>query len=154
MVVVREEYGQETWWRMYLRTAALDGSQGRPLTRLPWDFSARTGSSQAYEDGGALMDSIPDGYWLDLTSLAAQYGWERLPALTNWRSYYNGAHFNELVFVQGTTWRAAMLELYPPEALLTPTVVIPPTRTPTRTPLYYRSPTPTRTPTPRPTSTP
>ncbi|MBI4730543.1 MAG: PD40 domain-containing protein [Chloroflexi bacterium] len=154
MVAVREDFGQQTWWRIYLRTSAQDGSQGRPLTQLPWDFAARTGSSQAYENGGALMDSIPGGYWLDLTSLAAEYGWDRLPALTNWRTYYAGAHFNELAYIQDTDWRSAMLELYPPEALLTPTVVIPPTRTPTRTPLWYRSPTPTRTPTPRPTSTP
>jgi TolB protein len=154
MVVVREDFGQQTWWRIYLRTSAQDGSQGRPLTQLPWDFDARTGSSQAYENGGALMDSIPEGYWVDLTSLASEYGWDRLPALTNWRTYYAGAHFNELAYIQGTDWYSAMLELYPPEALMTPTVVIPPTRTPTRTPLWYRSPTPTRTPTPRPTSTP
>lgn len=154
MVAIREDFGQQTWWRIYLHTSAQDGSQGRPLTQLPWDFAARTGSSQAYENGGALMDSVPSGYWLDLTSLAAEYGWDRLPALTNWRTYYSGAHFNELAFIQGTDWPSAMLELYPPEALMTPTVVIPPTRTPTRTPLWYRSPTPTRTPTPRPTSTP
>ncbi len=154
MVVVREDFGQQTWWRIYLRTLAQDGSQGRPLTRLPWDFSARAGSSRAYEEGGAWMASIPGGYWLDLTALAAEYGWERLPALTNWRTYYAGTQFNELAYIQGKTWREAMLELYPPEALMTPTRVIPPTRTPTRTPMWYRSPTPTRTPTPRPTSTP
>lgn len=154
MVVVREDFGQQTWWRIYLRTAAQDGSQGRPLQQAPWDFSARTGSPKAYEDGGALMTSIPDGYWLDLTALAAQYGWERLPALTNWRTYYAGARFNELAYIQGTDWRTAMLALYPPEAIHTPTLVIPPTRTPTRTSPWYRSPTPTATPTPRPTSTP
>lgn len=154
MAVVREDFGQQTWWRIYLRVAAQDGSQGRPLTQLPWDFSARTGSSKAYEEGGALMDAIPGGYWLDLTALAAEYGWERLPALTNWRTYYAGTQFNKLAYIHGTDWRSAMLELYPPEALMTPTVVVPPTRTPTRTPLWYRSPTPTRTPTPRPTSTP
>jgi hypothetical protein len=121
---------------------------------LPWDFAARTGTSQAYEAGGAFMTTIPAGYWVDLTSLAAWFGWERLPALTTWRTYYSGAHFNELVFIQGLDWYPAMLELYPAEALVTPTLVIPPTRTVTRTPLYFRSPTPTRTPTPRPTNTP
>jgi TolB protein len=100
------------------------------------------------------MESAPSGYWFDLTALAAQYGWERLPALTDWRTYYAGARFNELAFTQELDWRTAMLQLYPPEVLITPTVVIPPTRTPTRTPLWYRTPTPTRTPTPRPTSTP
>jgi TolB protein len=100
------------------------------------------------------MEAIPTGYWLDLTALAIQFRWERLPALTNWRTYYGGARFNELVFTQGLDWRTAMLQLYPPEALVTPTLLIPPTRTWTRTPLWYRSPTPSRTPTPGPTHTP
>jgi TolB protein len=154
MVVVREDFGQQTYWRIYLRTAAKDGSQGMPLTKTPWDFSARTTSSDAYENGGQLMKSIPGGYWLDLTSLATQYGWARLPALTNWRTYYAGTRFNELTYTQGLDWHTAMLQLYPPEALLTPTIVIPPTQTPTRTSLWYRSPTPSRTPTVHPTSTP
>lgn len=154
MVVIREDFGQQTWWRIFLYTTAQDGSLGHPLTQVPWDFSTRTGSSQAYENGGSLMTSIPPGYWLDMSALALEYGWERLPALTNWRTYYSGAHFNELVYSQGKDWYTAMLELYPAEALITPTRVVPPTRTVTRTPLYYRSPTPTRTSTPRPTNTP
>ncbi|MCX6034434.1 MAG: hypothetical protein NTV38_05595, partial [Chloroflexi bacterium] len=154
MAVVREDFGQQIYWRIYLRTTAQDGSRGMPLTQVPWDFSARTTSSSAYESGGQLMNSVPSGYWLDLTTLAAQYGWERQFALTNWRTYYAGARFNELVYPQGLDWRTAMLQLYPPEVLVTPTIVIPLTRTPTRTPLNYSSPTPTQTPTARPTSTP
>ncbi len=153
MVVIREDFGQQTWWRIFLRTTAQDGSQGRPLRFAPWDFSARTSSSQAFENGGRLASSVTNGYWVDLTSLAAEYGWERQPALTTWRTYYSGAHFNELAYTDGLDWKTAMLQLYPATALHTPTVVIPPTRTPTRTPLYFRSPTPTRTSTPRPTST-
>ena len=143
MAIVREDFGQQTYWRIYLHTTAQDGSQGVPLTQIPWDFSARIGNPGAYENGGRLMDSAPSGYWLDLTALAVQYGWERLPALTDWRTYYAGAYFNELAFTQGLDWRTAMLQLYPPEVLVTPTVVVPPTRTPTRTPLWYRSPTST-----------
>ncbi len=154
MAIIREDFGQQTYWRIYLRTTAQDGSQGAPLTQVPWDFSARTGDPVAYENGGRLADSIPSGYWVDLTSLAIQYGWERLPALTEWRTYYAGARFNELAFTQGLDWHTAMLQLYPPEFLVTPTMVIPPTRTPTRTPMWYRSPTPTSTPTSRPTNTP
>ncbi len=142
MVVVREDFGQQVYWRIYLRTRAQDGSQGMPLSQVPWDFSARSLSSSAYENGGQLMGSIPAGYWFDLTTLAVQYGWQRLPALTNWRTYYAGARFSELVFSQDLDWRTAMLQLYPPEILVTPTMVIPPTRTPTRTPLWYVPPTP------------
>ena len=154
MAVVREDFGQSTYWRIYLRTSAQDGSQGMPLTQLPWDFSARSQSSTAYENGGQLMSFLPNGYWLDLTSLAAQYGWERIPALFNWRSYYTGARFNELAFTQDLDWYVAMQQLYPQEVLVTPTFAIPPTRTPTRTPLWYRSATPTLTPSPHFTSTP
>jgi TolB protein len=137
-----------------LRATAQDGSMGAPLVQTPWDISARTGDASAYENGGRIMQTIPSGYWIDLTSLAAQYGWDRLPALINWRTYYSGTRFNELVFMQGLDWRTAMLQLYPPEILVTPTVVIPPTRTPTRVPEWYRSPTPTNSPTPRPSYTP
>ena len=154
MVVGRENFGRQTYWRIYLHTTAQDGSQGMPLTQVPWDFLARATSSSAYENGGQLMKYIPDGYWLDLTTLASQFGWQRLPALTNWQSYYAGARFNELFYPQGLDWKNAMLQLYPPEVLVTPTIVIPPTLTPTRTPLWYSSPTPTRTPTARPTTTP
>jgi TolB protein len=154
MIIVRQGFNQQVYWRIYLRTVAQDGSQGTPLTDFPWDFSARVGDSNSYENGGKLMTTLPTGYWLDLTSLAAQFGWERLPALANWRTYYSGTRFNELAFTQGLDWVTAMRQLYPLEALLTPTVVIPPTRTFTRTPLYFRSPTPTRTPTLHPTNTP
>jgi TolB protein len=154
MAIIREDFGQQTYWRIYLRTTAQDGSRGAPLNQVPWDFSARTGDSVAYENGGRLEGSIPSGYWYDLTALALQYGWERLPALTNWRTYYAGARFNELAFTQGLDWRTAMLQLYPAEILVTPTVVFPPTRTPTPTYMWYRSPTPTPTATPRPTNTP
>ncbi|MGZ6346997.1 MAG: hypothetical protein ACXWNC_05465, partial [Anaerolineales bacterium] len=75
MVVVREDFGQQVYWRIFLRTAAQDGSQGMPLTQIPWDFSARATSSSAYENGGQIMSTIPAGYWLDLTTLSAQYGW-------------------------------------------------------------------------------
>ena len=154
MSIVRENFGQQTYWRIYLRTTAQDGSQGAPLTQLPWNFNARTGDPVAYENGGRLEASIPSGYWVDLTALAIQYGWERLPALPDWRTYYAGARFNELAFTQGLDWRTAMLQLYPPEVLVTPTVVIPPTRTPTPTSMWYQSPTPTSTPTLNPTNTP
>jgi TolB protein len=163
MAVVPEAYGSQTTWRVYLRTLQQDGSQGMPLHETPWDFQARyNGNPVAYEQGGAPMATIPPGYWVDFTEIAAAYGWERLPALVNWRTYYHGARFNQFVFSGGLDWRSAMLELYPPEALITPTVIIPPTLTPTPLPLWLRSatppptsPSPTQTlPTPTPTATP
>ncbi len=155
MMIAREDYGQQTYWRVFLRARFQDGSQGEPLHTLPWQLTERyNGNPQVYEAGGALATSIPAGYWVDLTRLASAYGWERIPALPNWQTFLAGARFNEFVLTQGLDWRSAMLELYPPEVLITPTIVIPPTRTLTPTPRWYRSPTPTASRTPLPTFTP
>jgi TolB protein len=155
MVVVPEEFGTNTYWRVYLRARFQDGSQGKPLQHQPWDFNIRyNGNQTAYEQGGALVRSIPTGYWIDFTELATGYSWERLRALATWRSVYPAARWNEFVLTDGQDWKSAMLELYPPEALMTPTVIIPPTVTPTPTSPYHRTQTPTLTPTPWPTLTP
>lgn len=128
---------------------------GLPLRQIPWDLNARYNQDpRTYDQGGRRTPVAPPGYWLDLTALAREYGWERLPSLANWRSFYQGARFGEFVMREGLDWQDAMLQLYPPDIFITPTVVIPPTRTPTRTPWRWVSPTPTLTPTPRPTFTP
>ena len=155
MAVVREDFGTDTYWRVYIRALYQDGSAGVPLHDRPWDFDSRySGDTTLYEQGGKQQASIPPGYWIDFTERALAYGWERLPALVAWRAFYPGSRFNEFISTGGIDWQEAMLELYPPEALLTPTAVIPPTRTPTATLRWYVSPTPTTTPTARPTFTP
>jgi TolB protein len=155
LLVVPEEFGEEDFWQVYLRPTAQDGSQGKPLTNLPWDLNARYNLDPvAYDQGGRLFDSVPTGYWVNLTELAGAYGWKRLPALNNWRTYFKGARFNELAFTSGLDWERAMLEVYPPEVLITPTAVKPPVFTPTRTPWGFKAPTATLTATPRPTFTP
>jgi len=158
MLTMREEINGQTWWRLYLRPVAQDGSVGEPLRELPWDLNVRyTLNPAAYDQGGAYAESIPPGYWIDFTDLAREFGWQRQAALSNWRSFYRGARFNEFVLTGGLDWRAAMLQLYPPDIFVTPTIVIPPTKTLTITPTGYRykSPTPTitETPTMRPTFT-
>jgi hypothetical protein len=91
---------------------------------------------------------------MDFTALAKAYGWERLPSLSNWQSFFNGTRFNEFVNTSGLNWQTAMLQIYPPEIFETPTSIILPTRTPTKTPWRYKTPSPTPTLTPRPTFTP
>jgi TolB protein len=154
MVTAREDFGPYTYWRIFLRTRFQDGSQGRPLSEAPWDLNARYGGDpRAYEQGGASAQVIPPGYWLDFTALAASYGWERLPALTTWRSALPAARYNEFVHTDGLDWFSAMVEIYPIEAVYTPTPVQPPTFTPTATRRPTRTPTPTRTPFPTRTPT-
>jgi TolB protein len=111
--VIREDIGPETYWRVYVRTEAQDGSQGEPLRQRPWDFRARFGAEpRYYDEGGKLKDEIPAGYYLDLTALAADYGWERVPATPNWRTYFPGIRFWHFVNTQGLTWHEALAEIY------------------------------------------
>jgi TolB protein len=104
---------------------------------LPWIFNARNaGDPLLYEQGGDFTSDIPPGYWVDFTELAMAYGWERLPALPTWQSAFFTARFNEFILSNEQTWEEAILNLYPAEALQTPTPVYPPTLTPTRTPSW------------------
>ncbi len=124
MTVIREDYGPRTFWRVYLRVRFQDGSRGRPLDDIPWNFDARyRAEPRPYEQGGEFAQSVPPGYWIDLTSMAAVYGWERLSALSTWRTLFSAARFNEYFHSNQLTWEEAMLEIYPPEVLLTPTPI-------------------------------
>ena len=152
--VVRQDFGSQTYWQVFVRTAVQDGSLGEPLRARPWDLNGRyEGNPSVYDQGGDLKPEIPPGYFVDFTSLAAGHGFERLPALNNWRTFYPAARFGEFALTGGLDLLQAMLELYPAEAIATPTTFQTPTQTPTNTP----RPTPTpwwwrwRTPTPVPT---
>jgi TolB protein len=155
IAIIREDFSGQTYWRVYLRARAQDGSQGEPLHQTAWDINARfSGTPVAYDQGGQPVSNIPAGFWVDLTRLAHSYSWSRLPALSNWRTYINGSRFGEFVVTSGLNWQTAMLQIYPPEIFLTPTQIIPASKTPTRTPWHYKTPTLTPTLTPRPTFTP
>jgi len=116
--IVREDLGEESFWRVYARATAQDGTQGEPLRDIPWDFRARYGSDPAYYDqGGRYKDNIPAGYYVDFTDLAADYGWERVPATSNWRTYFPGVRFWQFEKREGLTWESAMLEIYARDTL-------------------------------------
>ncbi len=145
--VVREDLGGRTYWRVYVRAAAQDGSMGEPLRARPWDFLARTsGDVDAWNEGGRVRDSVPSGYYVDFTTLAADYGWERIPADPTWRRNYSGVLFWDFVNTQGLSWLEAMLEIYPAEDLLG--YLGTPTPRPTETPLPTPTPPVTQTPSP------
>jgi TolB protein len=160
MAVAREDFGGQTYWRVFLKARFQDGSAGAPLEAPVWDMNARfTGDTTAYEQGGQTGPA-PGGYWIDLTELAQRFGWERLASKPNWRTFYPAIRFNQLVFREGLDWNAAMAQVYPYEALATPTSVPTATGTFTHTPAATRfrttftpSPTPTASPTRRPTFT-
>ncbi len=132
MAVVREDFNGQTYWRVYLKARYQDGSMGAPLTAVPWDLNARfSGDPRAYELGGK-PGSVPVGFWIDLTEITQRYGWERQPSLTNWRTFYPSIRFNQFMITGGLSWKQAMVELYPREALETATPL--PADTPTLTP--------------------
>lgn len=160
--LMREDIGGLTYWRVYVRVIPQDGSLGEPLRERPWNFEARFGGDPAaYDRGGGFRPAVPAGYYIDFTRLAADEGFTRLPALSNWRTFYPGARFNEFAYTEELDWNAAMLELYPAEAIRTPTPYRTLTPTPTITPrptatpwwLYWRTPSATPTPSPTPTAT-
>lgn len=155
MVLVREDINGNVYWRIYLYALNQDGSQGIPLTALPWDLNARvSGDVVAYEQGGAPIFEAPSGYWIDFTAVACSFDWQRLPSLPNWRSYYPATRFNQYIMTNSLDYTGAMRELYPAEALYTYTPVPTYTATPTRTPYMTPTRTPTRTTSPTITLTP
>lgn len=160
VMVVREDFGPQTYWRIYLRARFQDGTQGIPLKTPPWDLFARlSGDAKAYEQGG-IETPVPLGYWVDFTKLALGYGWERMPAQSTWRLAFSAARFDQFINTEGLDWLSAMQQVYPREALNTATPIptstikpsatltFTPTLTPSRTPWLSRTPTPTHTLTP------
>jgi TolB protein len=161
--VVPEPIGGLMYWRVYVKAAWQDGTLGEPLPERPWDFNARfRGDPSDYDQGGRERDATPNGYYVDFTALAAAHGFERQPALNNWRAFFPGTRFTEFAYTEGLNWRTAMMQLYPLEAIVTPTPFSSPTRTPTNTPWptwtpwwwQWRTPTFTPTPSPLPSMTP
>lgn len=119
--VVREDTETQTFWRIYVRVAesAQNGQLGEPLRRMPWDFLSRSqGDVQAYNEGGRLKAQFPTGYYLDLTQLALDYGWQPYPASPDWRANSNSINYWLFYKPEGLTWCAAMLEIHAPGQLI------------------------------------
>lgn len=116
--LVPERIGPNLYWRLYVRCAVQDGSLGEPLRHHPWDFAARLGEDvEAYENGGRLKPSIPSGYYVDFTEIAALYGWQRIPSDSSWRYNWPGILYWQYEKRDGLDWWTAMLEVYSPETL-------------------------------------
>lgn len=113
--VVREDRDLETYWRVYVRVDddAQTGQLGEPLRQMPWDFQSRDqGDVQAYEQGGRLRNQLPGGYYIDLTQITADYGWERVAAGQDWRDNFNARNYWTFQKRDGLAWYDAMREIY------------------------------------------
>jgi len=135
--VVRVDGEVATHWQVFLRVddGAQDGQLGEPLRALPWDFNSRTSSDvTAYQNGGKLRDSMPDGYYADITDIAEDYGWLPYAAGGDWRLNFNAINYWMFYKPEGMSWLDAMRELWTEDQLGG--------FAPTRTPLPQPSPTP------------
>ncbi len=123
-IVVREDLGQNIYWRLYLRTAKQDGTQGEPLKENPWQFYWRivkTEDPKAYAAGGK-RSRVPAGYYVDITAIAKRWGWERIATYSiegdyDWHVHSNGTEYWHYERTDGLTWWDAMRQIYPLEKL-------------------------------------
>ena len=121
--LVREDIGEEIYWRMYIRCAKQDGSLGEPLKVAPWLYWWQIDPQlepEAYEQGGRSKP-IPAGYYEDFTRLARRFGWERIAAYTtedyHWKEHTLRTEYWHYQFMEGLLWYEAMGEIYPEEVL-------------------------------------
>ena len=113
LVLVKEEYRDQTYWRVYIRANNQQGTQGKPLRDFNWSFDARySGNNAYYENGGARSQHVQDGYWIDFTELAAAYGWKRFPAESFWQFSESASRYQYFAFTQDLSLQTALLQLY------------------------------------------
>jgi len=115
--LVLEPGGGEVYFRLYLRCARQDGSQGAPLKVRPWDVTAA-----GRENGrGGRRKAIPSGYYVDLTDLMARYGWLRIAAHDqpgfHWHTHFVALEYWHFQKTDDLLWYQAMLELFPPDVI-------------------------------------
>ena len=119
--MVPQVLGGETYWRLYLRCREQDGRQGEPLTVQTWDLSYRARAVEAPEAGGHFKEAIPYGYFVDLTALAREQGWERITSHDrpdfHWHWHFLALEYWHLQQRGDHSWYAAMQEVYEPEML-------------------------------------
>jgi len=113
LVLVREDYRSQTYWRVYIKAYDQNGYQGRPLHTEIWDLDARySGNNTDYENGGAFSFYVPEGYWVDFTSLAEAHGWTRFPAEPYWQFSEKASRYQYFAFTQDLNLKTALLDLY------------------------------------------
>ena len=123
-LVAREDLGQNIYWRIYLRTARQDGTQGEPLKENPWQYwwrIVKTEDPRAYAAGGR-RSQIPSGYYVDVTAIAKRQGWERIATYSiegdyDWHRHSNGTEYWHYERTDGLSWWDAMSQIYPLEKL-------------------------------------
>jgi TolB protein len=118
LFIAREVIGGLTYFRLYLRAARQDGSQGAPIRQSLWETEGRRANPELARAGGQAH-APPDGYFVDFTDLAERAGWTRIPALTppdgDWQARYLDLEFWHYERRDGLSWYAAMQQIYTDE---------------------------------------
>lgn len=127
--IVREDYSGETYWRIYLRCADQNGRCGRPLTANAWNYSARARTEIAPEQGGIEKSNF-SGYYVDMTALARDYGWDRISSFDDeeysWTWHFLAFEYwhyqkrlerDSPLADRVSSWYQAMRHVYPQETL-------------------------------------
>jgi hypothetical protein len=125
MLLAREDLAENVYWRMYLRTANQDGTQGEPLKENPWLYwwhIVPESEPEAYDAGGKRL-AIPAGYFADVTALGKRHGWERIAAYAieddyHWNTDSNGTEYWHYERTGGLPWWEAVNQVHPPETLV------------------------------------
>ncbi len=112
IVIVREDIGGATYWRVFIKAKNQDGTMGEPLREAPWSLQVGTA------EGGQPMDKIPSGYYVDFTTLAQDYGWERVRAIYRWRTFYPDVEWWHFQKTDGLPWWEAMEQVYTEEDII------------------------------------
>jgi TolB protein len=120
---LREDIGEELFWRLLIKCAAQDGTQGEPLKEHPWQYwwhIVPESDPKAYAQGGRYLP-VPGGYYEDFTTLAERHGWERIASYDEedyyWRRDSNGVEYWHYQRMDGLTWYESMQEVHPQEIL-------------------------------------
>jgi TolB protein len=116
--LVREDLSGDTYWRIYLRCAKQDGSQGRPLTVNPWDHT-HEGREVRGKGQGGVPEPLPKQYYTDFTLLARLYGWQRISAHDSngfhWHDRFKAMEYWHFQKTDGLNWYQAMLQVWGPD---------------------------------------
>lgn len=127
--IVREDYGGETYWRVYLRCVDQTGRCGRPVTANPWEYNHFARLELGPKRDEAEKTNL-NGYYVDLTALAREYGWERISAYDDvdfsWRRdflafeywhYENRLKNPALGQMEPVSWYDSMGQVYPQKTI-------------------------------------
>jgi TolB protein len=125
MEIVRQNMDGETYWRILLWCEDQSGRCGQPMTVNPWDYSYEARNLIAPEQGG-IEKANQYGYYLDFTTLADIYGWERIASYDDedfsWTWHFKAFeywHYQKRLeaHIGSGNWYQAMKDVYAPSII-------------------------------------